>query len=60
MTPKGHEVIRDCHDLFHDPKGHGDLVWPSLWHQKVTGSLEVAVTYFMTQKVTVSFMVDMT
>ena len=30
-------------------------VWPSLWPQKVKGSLEVAVTYFMTPKVTVTF-----
>ena len=29
--------------------------WHSLWPQKVTGSLEVTVTYFMTQKVTVTF-----
>ena len=26
------------------------LVWPSLWFLKVKGSLEVAVTYFMTSK----------
>ena len=28
-------------------------VWPSLWPQKVTGSLEVALTFFMAPKVTV-------
>ena len=28
--------------------------------QKFTGSLEVAVTYFMTPKVTVTFVVDLT
>ena len=28
--------------------------------QKVTGSLEVAVTYFMTPKVTVTFVVGLT
>ena len=27
-------------------------VWPSLWPQKVPGSLEVAKTYFMTQRST--------
>ena len=35
-------------------------VWPSLWPQKVTGSLEVAVTYFMTPKVRVTFVVSLT
>ena len=46
---------RGCHDLLYDPKGHGDLcgILPSLWPQKVMGSLEVAVTYFITPKVTV-------
>ena len=63
MTPKGHGVIRGRRDLLYDPKGHGDLcgrVWPSLWPQKVTGSLEVAMTYFMTPKVTVTFVVGLT
>ena len=35
-------------------------VWPNLWPQKVTGSLEVTVTYFMTLKVTVTFVVGLT
>ena len=60
MTPKGHRVIRGRRDLLYDPKGHGDpqrsrdlcgrfdLVYDL---KKVTGSLEVAVTYFMTPKV---------
>ena len=34
-------------------------VWPSLWPQKVTGSLEVAVTYFMTPKVNLTFDLDL-
>ena len=34
--------------------------WPRVWPQKVTGSLEVAVTYFMTPKVTVTFVVGLT
>ena len=62
MTPKGHEVIRGRHDLLYDPKGHGDLCgqfWPSLWPRKVTGSLEVAVTYFMTPKVNLTFDLDL-
>ena len=63
MTPKGHRVIRGRRDLLYDPKGHGnlcgrfDLVYDP---QNVTGSLEVAVTYFMTPKVTVNFVVDLT
>ena len=32
--------------------------WHSLWPQKVTGSLEVTVTYFMTPKVTVTLVVS--
>ena len=35
-------------------------VWPSLGPRKVTKSLEVAVTYFMTPKVTVTFVVGLT
>ena len=63
MTPKGHRVIRGRSDLLYDPKGHGDfcgqfdLVYDP---KKVTGSLEVAVTYFMTPKVTVTFGVGLT
>ena len=62
MTPKGHGVIRGGRDLLYDPKGQLDL-WPlaspTLWPQKVTGSLEVAVTYFMTQKVDLTFDLDL-
>ena len=36
------------------------VVWPSLWPLKVTGSLEVAVTYFMTPNVRVIFVVGLT
>ena len=63
MTQKGHGVIRGRRDLFYDPKGHGDhcgqfgLVYDP---QKVTGSLEVDVIYFMTLKVTVTFVVGLT
>ena len=35
-------------------------VWPCLWPLKVTGSLEVDVTYFMTPNVTVTFVVGLT
>ena len=63
MTPKYHGVIRGRRDLLYDPKSQFDLwplPWPSLWPQKVTGSLAVAVTYFMTPKVTVTFVVKLT
>ena len=63
MTPKGHGVIRGHCDLLYDPKGHGDLCgrFDLIYDpKKVTGSLEVAVTYFMTPKVTVTFVVGLT
>ena len=61
--PKSSGVIRGRRDLLYDPKGHGDffgkfdLVYDP---KKVTGSLEVAVTYFMTPKVKVTFVVGFT
>ena len=63
LTPKGHMIIRGCRDLLYDPqRPRWPLwsVWPSLLPQKVTGSLEVAVTYFRTPKVTVTFVVGLT
>ena len=62
MTQKGLGVIRGRRHVLYDPKGHGDLCgrWPSSWPQKVTGSLEVAMTHFMTQKVTVTVVVGLT
>ena len=63
MTPKGHGVIRGRRDLLYDPKGHCDLCGRfDLVHdpKKVTGLIEVAVTYFMTPKVTVTFVVGVT
>ena len=62
MTPKGHRVIRGHCDLLYEPKGPGELCgrFDLLWPQKVTGSLEVAVTYFMTPNVTVTFVVGLT
>ena len=50
-------------DLLYDPKGHGDLCgrFDVVYDPKrVTGSLEVAVTYFMTPKVMVTFVVGLT
>ena len=58
MTPKGHGVIRGRRDLLFDPKGQLDFwPWPRLWPQKVTGSLEVAVTYFLTPTVNLTLTV---
>ena len=62
MTPKGHGVIRGRRDLLYDPKGQLDLwpwPWPRLWPQKVTGSLEVAMPYFMAPKVNLTFDLDL-
>ena len=62
MTPKGHGVIRGRRDLLYDPKGQGDLCrrFDLVYDpKKFTGSLEVAVTYFMTPKVTVTFVVGL-
>ena len=63
MTPKGHGVIRGRRDLLYDPEGHDDLCgrYDLVYDpQKVTGSLEVTVTYFMTPKVMVTFVVGLT
>ena len=63
MTLKGNGVIRGRRDLLYDPKGHRDLCgrFDLVYDpKKVTGSLEVAMTYFMTPKVTVTFVVDLT
>ena len=63
MTPKGNGIIRGLRDILYDPKGHGylygqfDLVFDL---QKVTGSLEVDLTYFMTSKVNLTFVVALT
>ena len=60
MTPKGDGVIRGCRDLPFDHKGQLDLwpwPWPRLWPQKVTGSLEVSVAYFLTPKVNLTLTV---
>ena len=63
MTPKSHGVITGRRDLFYDPKGHSDLCGRSdqvFYPKMVMGSLEVNVTYFLTQKVTVTFVVGLT
>ena len=48
----GHRVIRGRSALW--------SVGPSLWPQKFKRSLEVAATYFMTPKVTVTFVIGLT
>ena len=63
MTSKGHWVIRGRSDLLYDLKGHGDLCDSfDLVNdpKRFTGSLKVNVTYFMTTKVTVIFVVALT
>ena len=53
MTPKGHGIIIGRRDLLYDPKGHGDLCgrFDLVYDlKKFTGSLEDAVTYFLTPK----------
>ena len=58
MTPKGHGFIRGSRDLLHrDLWGRFDLDYDP---RKVTGSLQVYVTYFMTLKVTMTFVVCLT
>ena len=62
LTPKCLRVIRDRRDLLYDPKSHGDLCgrFDPVYHpQKVTESLEIAVTYIMTPKFTVAFVVGL-
>ena len=62
MTPKGHGVIRGGLDLLYDPKGHVDLCgqFDLVYDpQKVKGSLEVNVTYFMTPKVNLTCDLDL-
>ena len=47
-TPKGHGA-RGHRDLLYDPKVHGDLCGRFdlvYYPKKITGSLEVAMTYF--------------
>ena len=50
MTQEGHRVIKEWHDLLHNPKGQVEL-WGrfSVWPLKFAGSLEVVVNYFMTK-----------
>ena len=63
MIPKGHRVIKGRRDLLYDPKGHGDLCgWFDLVYdpKRSQGHWRVAVTYFMTPKVTVTIVVDLT
>ena len=63
MTPKWNRVIRGRRDIRFDPKSHGDLCgrFDLVYDpKKVTGSLEVALTYFMTPEFTVIIVVGLT
>ena len=61
MTPKGHMVIRGHCDLLYDLKAQYDQIGlTQFMTSNVTGSLEVAVTYLITPKVTVTFVVGLT
>ena len=58
--PAKSRVSRGRRDLLYHPKGHGDIFgrFDLIYdRKKITGSLDVAVTYFMTRKVTVMFVV---
>ena len=59
MTPKGQGVIRGRRDLLYDPKAYSDLCGRFDLVYDPKGSLEVAVTYFMTLMVTVTFVVGL-
>ena len=54
LTRKGPQFIRGHCDLPYDHNGNNE------WLEKVTGSLEVTVTYFMTPKDTMTFLVGLT
>ena len=63
MTPKGQRVIKCYCDQLYDTKGHGDLYgqFDLVYDPKMSrGSLEVALTYFVTPKATVTFVVGLT
>ena len=64
MIPKGHRVIRGHCNLLYDPKGHGEICgqFDLVYDPKRSWgtSLEVALTYFKTPKVTVTFVVGLT
>ena len=56
MTSKGHRVIRGRRYILNDSEGHGDICghFDLVYDLNVTGSLEVAVAYFVASKVTVT------
>ena len=55
MTPKGHRSIRGYQDLLYETKGHGDLCDQF----EATGLLEVAISFFITPKITVIFVIGL-
>ena len=58
--PEGHNDIYVCIDILYDLKGHGELYgrFDLVYIPKV--SLEVAVTYSITPKVTATIVVSLT
>ena len=62
MTPKGQGVIRGQRDYLYDPKGHGDLCgqFDLVYDPKRSRVIKFGVTYLMTPKVTVTFVVSLT
>ena len=62
MTPKVLGVISGRRDLQYDPKGHGDLCgqFDLVYDPKRSrGHFEVNLTYFVTQKVNLTFDLDL-
>ena len=61
MTSKGYGVKRGRYYLLYGPKGHSDLCrFDLVMTPKGHGSKAVNVTYFMTPKVTLTFVVGLT
>ena len=62
MTPKGHRFIRSRRDLIYVLIGNGDLCgrFDLVYDPKGHGSLEVAVTFFITPMVRVTLLVRLT
>ena len=62
MTKKGHRVIKGRRDLLYDPKGHGDLYgqFDLVYDPKMSRGHKKSVTYFVTSKATVTFVVGLT
>ena len=62
IIPKGLRVISGRRDLLYNPKDHSDLCgrFHLVYDPKRSGALEVALTNFLTPKVTVTFLIGLT